>query len=191
MWRDPQDLMLREGRGWLRPALALAAVVPLLAGCSNTSIPSLNFDVFPKEGTGAAARLTPKNSSVAGTISFSRRGDKVSVAALVQELSPGRHRIFIHEVGNCSSPNAASAGKVWSVPGAAPGKRLGDLPEIVASGEGNASLVVSVSGITIGDGGPTDVVGRSVVVHDSLNPDPKPEFGVANDWLACGVIERK
>jgi hypothetical protein len=29
-----------------------------------------------------------------------------------------------------------------------------------------------------------------VVVHGKLDPDPKPEFGVINDWLACGVIER-
>ena len=163
----------------------------MLVACSGTSTPSLNFDSIPKSGTGAAARLTPKNSSVTGTISFVQRGDKVSVAALIEELLPGPHRILIHEVGNCSSPNAASAGRVWSVAGATPGKRLGDLPEIVAGTEGRAGLSVTVSGITVGDGGPTDVVGRSVVVHGGLNPDPKPEFGVANDWLACGIVERK
>ncbi len=167
------------------------AMAGAFAGCSGTATPSLNLDLFPKTGTGAAARLLPKNSSVTGTISFSQRGDKVNVAGVIQELSPGRHRIFIHEVGNCSSPNAASAGRVWAMAGQLPGKRLGDLPDLVAGTEGNANVVTSVGGITVGDGGPADVVGRSVVVHDSMEPDPRPEFGVANDWLACGVIERK
>lgn len=186
--------MSLEGQGRVRLALAIVAGFLALAGCSNTGSPYPNLDFTPntpKTGAGASARMTPKNSSVTGTISFSRRGDKVSVLALVQELKPGRHRIFIHEVGNCSSPNAASAGKVWGAADAPPGKRRGDLPDIFASGEGNVNLVVSVSGITVGDGGPTDVVGHSVVVHDGLNPDPQPEFGVINDWLACGVIEPK
>ena len=167
------------------------AMAGTLAGCSGTGMPSLNLDLFPKSGTSAAARLLPKNSSVTGTISFVQRGDKVNVAAVIQELTPGRHRIFIHEVGNCSSLNAASAGRVWAVPGQPPGKRLGDLPELVAGTEGNANVMTRVSGITVGDGGPADIIGRSVVVHDGMEPDPRPEFGVANDWLACGVIERK
>ena len=187
--------MSRGGYDCARSALVLAAVMPLLAGCSSggagSNTPALNFDFIPKAGIGGVARMTPKNSSVTGTISFAQRGDKVSVAALIQELTPGPHRIFIHETGNCNSPNAASAGKVWGVPGQVPGKRLGDLPQIVAGGHGDVNLVVSVSGITVGDGGPNDVIGHSVVVHDGLNPDPRPEFGVANDWLACGVIEPK
>jgi superoxide dismutase, Cu-Zn family len=187
--------MSRSSRDRIRSALALAALLPLV-GCSGpggvgSNIPPLDFDFIPKKGIGAAARMTPKNSSVTGTISFIRRGDKVSVSALVQELTPGRHRIFIHETGNCSSPNAASAGKVWGAADAPPGKRRGDLPEIFASGEGNVNLIVSVSGITVGDGGPNDVIGHAVVVHDSLDPDPQPEYGVANGWLACGVIEPK
>jgi Cu-Zn family superoxide dismutase len=183
--------MSGAGQGRLGPALALAAILSVLGGCSGTGSTAPSFEPLFKPGGGAAARLMPKNSSVTGTISFVQRGDKVAVAALIEELLPGPHRIFIHEVGNCSSPNAASAGRVWSVAGGAPGKRLGDLPAIVAGTEGRAGLSVTVSGITVGDGGPTDVVGRSVVVHDSLNPDPKPEFGVANDWLACGIVERK
>jgi superoxide dismutase, Cu-Zn family len=189
--RDPEELMSGAGQGRLGPALAFAAILSALGGCSGTGSTAPSFEPLFKPGGGAAARMRPKNSSVTGTISFIRRGDKVSVTALVQELTPGRHRIFIHEAGNCSSPNLASAGKVWGAADAPPGKRRGDLPEIVAGGEGNASLTVSISGVTVGGGGPTDVIGRSVVVHDGLNPDPQPEFGVVNDWLACGVIEPK
>jgi len=100
--------------------------------------------------------------------------------------------MYIHEVGNCSSPNAASAGKVWALVGAAPGRtRSGNLPELVAGTEGNANVVADLRGITVGDGSPLDIVGHSVVVHSGLDPDPRPEFGVRNGWLACGVIERQ
>jgi len=170
------------------------AVTTLMTGCSGTSMPSMTFpDIFPKPGPGAVAKLAPKNSSsVNGIVTFVQRGDKVVVAAVMHELNPGSHSMYIHEVGNCSSPNAASAGKVWALVGAAPGRaRAGNLPELVAGTEGNANVVAELRGITVGDGSPLDIVGHSVVVHDGLNPDPRPEFGVRNGWLACGIIERQ
>lgn len=138
------------------------------------------------------ARLEPRNAStVRGTISFTQRGDRVWISANVVELWPGRHSIYIHVVGNCSSANAASAGPVWNATGATTlGKRTGDLPQLYAGTEGNAVLQVVSSDLSVGTGKPDDVIGHSVVVHSGLDPDPKAEFGVRNGWLACGVIER-
>ena len=174
--------------------LVQLALVTALAGCSGTGTKPWTFaDMMPKSGPGAVARLSPKNSSsVNGTVTFVQRGDKVVVAAVVHELMPGPHSMYIHEVGNCSSPNAASAGRVWALVGAAPGRtRSGNLPELVAGTEGNANVVADLRGITVGDGSPLDIVGHSIVVHSGLDPDPRPEFGVRNGWLACGVIERQ
>ena len=58
-----------------------------------------------------------------------------------------------------------------------------------AGTEGNASVVADLKGITLGDGSPLDIVGRAVVVHSGVDLDPRPEFGVLNGWLACGVIQ--
>jgi Cu-Zn family superoxide dismutase len=157
-------------------------------------MPSWSFaDIMPKSGAGAVAKLLPKNgSSVGGTVTFVQRGDKVVVAAVVHELMPGPHSMYIHEVGNCSSPNAASAGKVWQLVGAAPGRaRSGNLPDLIAGSAGNASVVGDLRGITLGDGSPLDIIGHAVVVHSGIDPDPRPEFGVLNGWLACGVIQRQ
>ena len=172
--------------------LSQLALMSTLASCSSTSMPSWSFaDIMPKKGVGAVAKLSPKNgSSVGGTVTFVQRGDKVVIAAVVHELSPGPHSMYIHEVGNCSSPNAASAGKVWALVGAPPGRtRSGNLPEVVAGSQGNASVVADLRGITLGDGSPLDIVGRAVVVHSGVDLDPRPEFGVLNGWLACGVIQ--
>jgi Cu-Zn family superoxide dismutase len=127
---------------------------------------------------------------VRGVVSFTQKGDKVAVAGMFFELLPGSHSLYIHTVGNCSSPNAASAGPVWSVAGEAGGKRAGDLPQIYAGSEGRADFSISVPNLSVGTGAPNDVIGHSVVVHANVDPDPKAEYGVRNGWVACGVIQR-
>ena len=139
------------------------------------------------------ARLTPKNgSTVRGIVSFTQKGDRVAVAGQFFELLPGSHSLYIHAVGNCSSPNAASAGPVWNVAGGPSGKRTGELPQLYAGTEGRAdfSITVSLRDLTVGPGAPNDVIGHSLVVHANVDPDPKAEFGVRNGWIACGVIQR-
>ena len=111
---------------------------------------------------------------------------------MINDLAPGAHSMYIHEVGNCSSPNAASAGRVWALVGAPPGRgRVGNLPELMAGSEGAANVSAELRGITVGDGSPLDIIGHSIVVHAGVDPDPRPEFGVRNGWLACGIIERQ
>jgi len=174
----------QRGRAWL----IVAAAAALIAGCSE--LPS--FKLAPEAGPMAVARLVPKNgSTVRGMISFTQRGDKVAIAGNFVELFPGAHSVYIHAVGNCGSPNAASAGPVWNAASTRSGeKRTGDLPELMAGSEGRAELQTSSATLSVGTGKPNDVIGHAVIVHAAVDPDPKVEFGVRNGWLACGVIER-
>lgn len=180
---------------------AAAALALAVAGCNTPSTPTASVKDNTLEVTGfgyflpgknqAVARLRSKsNSNVYGIVTFYERNGKTSVAATVWNLSLGPHSFYIHENGNCSSPNAASAGPVWN---AAPAgeRRSGQLPELFVGTEGNSQMQATVTGISIGDKKPTDIVGRAVVVHSGLDPDPKPQFGgVPNGWVACGVIEQ-
>jgi Cu-Zn family superoxide dismutase len=188
----------RSNLAGCRGARAGAAVVATLvaaalaAGCGETP-PSLRL--IPEAGPMAVARLAPRNgSTVRGMVSFTQRGERVVVAGTFVELMPGPHSVYIHTVGNCGSPNAASAGPVWNLDGAAEGgkrgKRTGDLAQLIAGTEGNATLQIFSSDVSVGTGKPNDVIGRAVVVHAAVDPNPKPEFGVPNGWFACGVIER-
>ncbi|HEY2863722.1 MAG TPA: superoxide dismutase family protein [Casimicrobiaceae bacterium] len=148
-------------------------------------------DIVPATGKQALASIWPRNGSTTyGTVLFTQRGDKVAVLAQVFNLAGGAHSLYIHETGNCSSPNAASAGPVWNAKDSTPGaRRSGQLPNLVVRHEESANLSVQVTGLSVGTGAPNDVIGHSVVVHGMVDPDPKPEYGVANDWLACGIIE--
>jgi superoxide dismutase, Cu-Zn family len=166
--------------------LAIITALLLLSGCGGAPAKE---EPAAKKGMMGVARLAAKNgSTVRGMISFTQSGDKVAVAGDFYELFPGPHSIYIHEGGNCSSPNAASAGPVWNVAGNT-GKRTGNLPEIFAGSEGRANISISLRTISVGTGRADDVIGRSVVIHAGVDPDPKAQFGVANGWLACGVIQ--
>ena len=166
-------------------ALAAAVALGVLAACSNKPAK----EEPPASTIMGLARITPKNdSTVRGVIVFTQKGDRVGVAGTFFELYPGPHSIYIHTVGNCNSPNAASAGPVWNVPGNTGPRRSGDLPQINAGTEGRADLSVTLSGLSVNTGFPNDVIGHSVVIHAYVDAEPKPEFGVRTGWLACGVI---
>ena len=169
-------------------AFAAALALSLAAGCGGE--PSKEGPAPPKPAMGVA-KLTSKNgSTVRGLVSFRQNGDKVDVAGDFFELYSGSHSLYIHQVGNCSSPNAASAGPVWDLPGNTSGRRTGELRQLRVGSEGHAEFSYSSSDISVGTGKPNDVIGHSVVVYATLDPDPKAEFGVPNGRLACGVIQR-
>src|SRR5262249_47615376 len=64
-----------------------------------------------QEVTKATAQLESKsNSKVTGTVTFTKVGDEVQVVADIQNLTPGKHGFHIHDKGDCSAPDAASAG---------------------------------------------------------------------------------
>ncbi len=168
---------------------SLGALV--LVACGTVSMPKMS-DIVTPTGNQAVAQLVARNGSgTYGNVMFTQRGDKVAMLVHVFNIAGGPHSLYIHETGNCSSPNAASAGPVWNAKGTPPGaRRTGQLPDLIVRHEENASLEVQVAGLSVGTSAANDVIGHSVVVHGKLDPDPRPEYGVVNDWLACGVIER-
>jgi len=160
----------------------------------NDTLVIQSLGLFPAGPKQATARLVSKsNSNTYGVITFRQSGDRVSFAATIFNVPLGPQSIYIHENGNCSSPNAASAGPVWQLPNAPPGaRRAGDLPLLIPGTEGNAAIQGSVPGLSVGDHTPTDLLGRAVVVHSTVVRDPKPEFGGRpNGWIACGVIQQE
>src|SRR6266513_1873018 len=143
--------------------------------------------------TKAPATLEPKSGSqVAGTITFTKNGDVVRVGANGQNLKPGKHGIHIHEKGDCSAPDAMSAGAHFN-----PTHQQHDGPtgtERHAGDFGNIEADASGKGHLKWQGkldlsGPNSIIGKSVIVHekeDDLKTDPAGHTGAR---LACGVIE--
>src|SRR6187200_3059063 len=59
----------------------------------------------------ASVTLAPASgSSVRGTVNFIEENGKLRVEAALSGLAPGGHGFHIHEKGDCSAPDASSAG---------------------------------------------------------------------------------
>ena len=138
-------------------------------------------DLFPTEG-----------SEVNGSVTFEETNGRVKMTAEVSGLAPGKHGFHIHEIGDCSSPDASSAEGHWN-PGNtqhgapdSPTHHAGDLGNIEADAEGNASFQMTVDFITLSEG-PNSVNSKAVIVEaDEDKFDPSRSDGAR---LACGVIE--
>lgn len=133
------------------------------------------------ESSAYGANLIGRNGSVVGgTVRFVARDDGVGVTVYATALPPGPFRVVIHSRGNCSSPNAFSAGNPWSPPG---------LPPLVltisANPDGTAQLSTRIRGYKLD--GPDGVIGKAVVVHEPRGTlEAQPD--VPNGRIACGVI---
>src|SRR3954471_16051796 len=151
------------------------------------------FAVHGQDATKATCKLESKSGSkVTGTVIFTKTGDDVQVVADITGLTPGKHGFHIHEKGDCSAPDAASAGAHFNPSQhkhgwpATSDHHDGDLGNIEADASGKAHLdwkgKMSLSGAN-------SIIGKSVVVHekeDDLKTDPSGNSGARQ---ACGAIE--
>jgi Cu-Zn family superoxide dismutase len=143
----------------------------------------------------AAAILEGRSGTeVRGSVTFIPAGDKVIVSARVTGLTPGEHGFHVHEVGDCSAPDATSA-KGHFNPGAKPHghhegseHHAGDLPNLLAGADGNASYSAELTGVRLAEGN-TGILGRSVVIHADPDDYKSQPAGNSGKRIACGVIK--
>ena len=163
---------------------AIIAITTALAGCAAVS-----------SSPSATARLEPtRGNSTQGTVRFVQNGAAVRVSGEISGLKPGsEHGFHIHEKGDCSSGDGNSAGGHFNPTGTPHGRHgqgphhTGDLPSLRADGNGVATFNFESRSIAIG-AGPTNIVGRGLIVH--ANPDDfvTQPTGNAGGRLACAVI---
>jgi len=146
----------------------------------------------------AVATLESRSgSTVTGKVTFSQSGGKVTMKVQVAGLTPGEHAIHLHDKGDCSAPDAASAGGHWNPSSEDHGKwghapfHHGDIGNLTADAKGKAVLTLESTVWTIGDGKPSDVVGHAVVVHAKQDDFTTQPTGNAGGRVACGVIQKK
>lgn len=143
----------------------------------------------------ASATLEPRSgSNVRGTVTFTQIGDVVRVTGQITGHSKGPKGIHIHDKGDCSAPDATSAGGHFN-PGKSkhggpysPEKHAGDLGNISFNDAGVAKVNFTVGDISVNSSRSDGIIGRAVVVHaaaDDLKTDPT---GNSGGRVACGVI---
>ena len=169
-------------------ALSLAAL--LAGGCASLGGGS---------GGGSAVKTVAlesrSGSSVTGNLKLSDTKVGLRIRGEVRGLAPGsEHGFHIHEKGDCSAPDAASAGPHFNPAGVAHGRagsggahHAGDMPNIKADAKGVAKVDQVVAGVTLAAGA-SSATGRALVVHRDPDDYTSQPAGNAGPRFACGVI---
>ena len=147
-----------------------------------------------RHGRKAVAVLSPtQGNNVTGTITFTEERGGVRVVADVRGLSPGSHGFHVHDKGDCSAPDAQSAGGHFNPDGAphagpdAAQRHAGDLGNIIADASGHGRLDRVDRQLTFD--GPHAILGHAVIVHAKADDLKSQPAGDAGARVACGVIK--
>ncbi|HXG46081.1 MAG TPA: superoxide dismutase family protein [Methylomirabilota bacterium] len=128
-----------------------------------------------------------------GKITFTQEGENVKVVAEIEGLNPGqKHAFHIHQFGDCSAPDAMSAGGHYNPENHEHGlpekehRHAGDLGNLQADAAGKARYEIVVKNISIA-GVKNPIIGRGVIIHAKPDDGGQP-VGNAGARIACGVI---
>jgi Cu-Zn family superoxide dismutase len=165
-------------------AIAVAAAV---SGCASMG----------PAGPKAGAQLKPTaGNQTSGSVTFEQRGSKTIITAEVRGLPPNsEHGFHVHERGDCTAPDAMSAGGHFNPKSSPHGNHLagahhaGDMPNLKADASGVARLTWEDDDLTVVDG-PASVVGKAVVVHRDPDDYRSQPAGNSGPRIACGVVAR-
>lgn len=207
--------MIQVKHRWLFPLLII--LLPTLAACEReqTQTPATTQEKQAPAATEekktraapeeqgktaqtmkATAELEPtEGNNVTGTVTFTSVDGGVEIVADLEGLEPGKHGFHIHEKGDCSAPDAESAGGHFNPDGSPHGdpdnpagqRHVGDMGNVEADEEGKAHYERTDQVISME--GENSIVGKAVIVHaqpDDLQSQP---VGEAGSRLACGVIQ--
>jgi Cu-Zn family superoxide dismutase len=170
----------------------------LFAGLSALGLLSLAACQSMEHGTGqkASATLESKSGSqVKGDVVFTWQGHDVLINGKFTGLKPNSEQGFhVHEKGDCSAPDAMSAGghfnpeaKMHGMPDSGM-NHAGDLPNIKSDANGNATYTATLHGFSV-DTGSIGIVGRAVVIHRDPDDYKSQPAGNSGPRIACGLIQ--
>jgi Cu-Zn family superoxide dismutase len=168
----------------------------LLAAAASLVGAAIAYIVHADEGGAAraAAELTPTHGQQArGTVTFERKTAGVEVTVRLEGLEPGRHGFHLHEKGDCSAPDASSAGDHFNPTGQphaardAAARHAGDLGNLEADASGKVETKMIDSRLRLD--GPESIVGKAVIVHEKADDYTTQPTGNAGGRVACGVVK--
>ncbi len=182
------------------PAASVFVLAAIAAGCGGGPQPGPGSP-GAESGEGGAPRASAEavlearsDSGVTGRAVFRSENGAVTMRIDASGLTPGEHAIHLHEIGDCSAPDAMSAGPHWNPTGHDHGQwgrepfHLGDIGNLVVGKDGKGSLTFSTDRWTIGGPAETDIVGRSLIVHAAADDFKTQPTGNAGGRVACGVV---
>jgi len=175
----------------------------------------LSLSAAPRQGVRASAKI--EGDGITGTAEFREvdaqtAGDHdmkfmtgmkaVEITVTVSGLKAGPHGLHLHAVGKCEAPGFTTAGGHFDPgpngvgdPDTNHPYHMGDLPNLVASAAGKATIKAVTNRVTLGDGPLSlfDADGSAIIIH--ANPDQgvtgETKAGLSGGpRVACGVLKK-
>ena len=163
---------------------------------AETSDPSNETEANEENATAMATMEAASGSKVTGEATFTEENGGVRFELSVDNLSPGEHAVHLHEKGDCSADDASSAGGHWNPTMKPHGKRdgghafhKGDIGNMNVGADGKGTMQMTVEGWSIGGADSTNVIGKSVIIHEKADDFTSQPSGNAGARLSCGVIK--
>jgi superoxide dismutase, Cu-Zn family len=184
-YRKVVDIAQQEASMARRKAVSITIVILF-------SLAALTATAASKE---AVAVVDPASGSTCkGLVRITEGASSIKIIADLEGLAPGsKHAFHVHEFGDCSAPDAMSAGTHYDPAQTKhhgmPNDKMshaGDMGNIEADANGKVHFELTLEGASI-DGPQSPVLGRAVIVH--ANPDDFGQpVGNAGGRIGCGVI---
>lgn len=173
-----------------------AAAAPAVLAQAPAAPASTSANQAPAQFNRVSVELkATQGNRAAGTLELSPDNHGLRIAGTITGLkADAEHGFHVHENGDCSAADASSAGAHFNPGNVAHGNptgeahHAGDMANIKADAKGAASVDMHIKGLTLGDGGASDVLNKALIVHadpDDYTTDPA---GNAGARIACGVI---
>jgi Cu-Zn family superoxide dismutase len=171
--------------------LAACAGTPLADETSVAATPA-KLDAGP---TKLEAKLEARSKSkVTGTVTLEPAADMTDMTLVKYEITGlkknGKHGFHIHEKGDCSAPDAITAGGHWNPTGTKHGdlhaaeRHLGDFGNVTANAKGVAKGEIKVPTFSL-----SAAKGLAVIVHAKADDKKTQPSGNAGDRIGCGVLQ--
>ena len=177
------------------PAAPPPAEAPPAASAASATAPA---EAAPAPAAASRSIEVPieakSGSKLSGKAVLTETEGGVHVVLTLEGLEPGEHGAHVHEKGDCSAADGASAGghfnpqsKDHGLPGAEK-RHLGDLGNITIAKDGKGSLDITAPGANLKAGDAASFVGRAIIVHAKKDDGGQPT-GNAGGRVGCGVIK--
>lgn len=179
---------MRGTRG-LTAAGSLLVAIALTGGCASgppASAPSRM----------AWAELKSASGESVGSAVLRQEDGRVRIVVQAGGLTPGRHGVHVHAVGQCEAPSFQSAGSHFNPLGKkhglanSEGAHGGDLPDLEADASGRTEYVAVTDRLTLGTGPASifDTDGSAVVIHEKPDDQRTDPSGNSGERLLCGLL---
>ncbi|VXC41114.1 MULTISPECIES: superoxide dismutase family protein [Chryseobacterium] len=165
----------------LQTLTLLASCALFAASCSSNK----TYNVLAKSGT-----------ETGGTAKFTQNVNEVVMDLEVTNLTPGIHAVHIHEKGDCSAPDATSAGGHWN-----PGKNdhgkwgsehfhMGDIGNLEAGTDGKAKLTFKTDKWCLDCVDESkNIIGKGIIIHADKDDFMTQPTGNAGGRVGCIEIK--